>query len=111
MDPRPFGFFITLLGLISFWMIPLVIRSQEAAYAKHVDDEGVATLGGKRILWSDLKQVKHTRYKLGATSGIIEAYSFTTSKGRVGFLSNRIKNFDEVMNYVWSKIPQLKQTS
>jgi hypothetical protein len=111
LTPRPFGCLIIFLGLISFWIIPLVIRSQEAAYAKRLDDEGIATLGGKRIPWSDLKQVQHKRYKMGATGGIIEAYSFTTSKGRVGFLSNRIKNFDEVMRFVWSKVPQLEQTS
>jgi hypothetical protein len=111
LTPRPFGCLIIFLGLISFWIIPLIIRRQEAAYAKHLDDEGIATLGGKRIFWSDLKQVQYKRYKMGATGGIIEAYSFTTSKGRVGFLSNRIKNFDEVMRYVWSKVPQLKKTA
>ena len=109
LTPRPFGGFIVLLGLVSFWIIPLVIRSQEATYAKRLDDEGITTLGGKRIPWSDVKQVKHTRYKMGATGGIIEAYSFITSKGRIGFLSNRIKNFDEVMGYVWSKVPQLEK--
>ncbi len=109
LTPRPFGCFIIFLGLISFWIIPLVIRSQEAAYAKRLDDEGISTKGGKRILWNDLKQVKHTRYKMGATGGIIQGYSFITLKGRVGFLSNRIRNFDEVMRYVWLKVPQLEQ--
>jgi hypothetical protein len=110
LTPRPFGCLIIFLGLISFWIIPLIIRSQEAAYAKRLDDEGITTKGGKRISWSDLKQAKHTRYKMGATGGIIEAYSFTTTKGRVSFLSNRIKNFDEVMHYIWSKVPQFQKT-
>jgi hypothetical protein len=109
LTPRPFGCLIIFLGLTSFWIIPLVIRKQEAAYAKRLDDEGIITKGGKRISWSDLKQVKHTRYKMGATGGIIEAYRFTSSKGPVGFLSNRIKNFDDVMRYVWSKVPQLEK--
>jgi hypothetical protein len=109
LTPRPFGCFIVFLGLISFWIIPLVIRSQEAAYAKRLDDEGITTLGGKRIPWSELNQAKHTRYKMGTPGGIIEAYRFTSSKGAIGFLSNRIKNFDEVMCYVWSKVPQLKE--
>ena len=110
LTPRPFGCFIVLLGFISFWIIPLMIRSQEAVYATRLDDKGIATKGGKCILWSDLKQVKHTRYKIGATGKTIEAYRFSSTKGSVGFLSNRMKNFDEVMSYVWSKVPGLKQS-
>jgi hypothetical protein len=109
LTPRPFGCLIVFLGLISFWIIPLMIRSQEAAFAKRLSDEGIETLGGKRIPWSDLKSVRHTRYRLKGASTIIEAFRFKSSKGPIGFLSNRMKNFDEAMAYVWAKAPHLNK--
>lgn len=110
LTPRPFGCFIVFLGLISFWIIPLMLRSREGVFPKRLDDEGIMTRAGKRIPWSDLKSVKHLRYKLRGGRSVMEEYNFTSSQGRVQFFSNRIFNFNEVMTYVWSKVPQLEKT-
>jgi hypothetical protein len=107
--PRPVGCLIIFLGLISFWIIPLMIRSRESVFPKQLSEEGIVTRAGKKVAWSELKKVQHLRYRLNTGGAVMEEYNFKTPKGRICFFSNRIKNFDAVMDYVWVKVPHLAE--
>ena len=110
LSPRPFGCLIIILGLMSFWIIPIMIRSRESVFPKRLDDKGILTQSGKSIAWNELKRVKHSRFRLGSTGTVMEAYNFHSARGRISFFSNRIVNFDEAMAYTWSKVPHLAKT-
>ena len=106
---RPNGCIFFFLGLLTLGLVPLLLRGREAVFVVRMDDNGVTTKGGKIIPWSDFKKAAYSKYRIRNGGTILEEYNFKTSKGSVNFFSNRMKNFDQAIDYVWTKIPHLNK--
>jgi hypothetical protein len=93
------------LSIMTLGIFPLMLRNIERNYfPATVDDEGVVTRGGKRILWSEFTKVRKVMVKNGMSQYLLE-YHFDSPKGRVAFHLGRIENIEQVLQFVWIRIP------
>ncbi len=93
------------LGVMSFGLIPWMIRNNDRNFfPASVDDQGVVTRRGKRILWTEFAKVRKIVIDRGMSKYTLE-YHFDSPKGRVAFHRGRIENIEEVLQFVWAQIP------
>jgi hypothetical protein len=93
------------LGIMTLGIVPLMIANNDRnLFPASVDDQAVVTRAGKRILWTEFTKVRKVVIKNGMSRYTLE-YHFDSPKGRVAFHMRRIENIEQVLAFVWTRIP------
>ena len=95
---------MVVLGVCTLGIAPLAIRMKEKHWPKSVDESGLITRGGKRYAWGDFTKVLKVITNVSGT--VTERYDLRASSGTVGIFPGRIQNAQQVMDYIWRRLPE-----
>jgi hypothetical protein len=99
------GCMTLVLGVFTLGVAPLAIWLQQRNWPARLDEEGLVTRGGKRIVWEEFTRAVRvvTRIASGVTVERIELHS---PKGKVLVPGERLVDGQRVVQYILEHLPE-----
>ncbi len=101
---QPHGCIYWPLTIMTFGVFASLKSAGERHFVRRMDESGVETRGGKRIVWNEfsgIQRVQGTMY--GAV--LSDEYVLTSTKGKVSLPLWRTENAQEVKDYAFRHLP------
>jgi len=96
-----------VLAVLTLGVASLAKFIQEKSWPKRVDDQGLTTRGGKQIAWSEFTKMKLVNtYINSSSSPATQHYELASGKGKVVVAPYRLENGDQVMEYIYTRLPE-----
>lgn len=102
--PRPMGCIWLPLQILTLGVLTLLLRSAEGKFVRRMDDEGLETRGGKRIVWSEIRSTQPIRYVMGPAR-VAEEIIFSSPRGRASIHSRRHADYQALAEYALARVP------
>jgi hypothetical protein len=95
-----------LLGVLSFGLIPLLLRREDGRFVRRMDGQGFETRDGRRIAWADVTEVRHAQ---GWVRGKLmsDELLLSTPRGKISVPLWRAEHPAAVREYALSHLPDL----
>ena len=94
------------LGVMTLGIAPLMGWINERNWPKQVDEQGLVTRGGKRIAWNEFTRITKVITNIGRTGGQTTHYELRYAGGKVVVAAYRLVDGDQVLDYVWQRLPE-----
>lgn len=92
------------LGVMTLGVAPLMAWVNERSWPRLIDEQGLVTRGGTRIAWNEFTSVTKVFTKVGTTR--TEHFELRAPQAKVVVAPYRLVNGDQVLNYVWPRLPE-----
>lgn len=92
------------LGVMTLGVAPLMAWINERNWPNLIDQQGLVTRGGTRIGWNEFTKITKVFTKVGGTE--TEHFELASPKGKVVVATYRLVNGEQVLNYIWQRLPE-----
>lgn len=91
------------LAVLTLGVAPLAIWLAERSWPRRLDEAGLETRGGRRILWSEFTRIRRV---ITQSSGVTtEHYELQSKQGKVRVAVYRLVDGPHVLEYILQRLP------
>lgn len=94
------------LTILTLGVYPLAAWLNQRNWPRSIDEQGLVTRGGKRILWKDFTKFTKVLTKISSGAVRTEHFELFHPGGRVVVAEYRLVDGSQVLDFIWNHLPE-----